>query len=125
MENRKNILIVEDDLLNQKIYITILSKHYLLKICNDDDEFYAALKEKDYDIFIIDLALNCGKSGIDLIFELREIIKYKNTPIFVISAFASRKDQMIALAAGATKFIIKPFDGKYLLSEIIKLEPTF
>jgi len=116
--NKKKLLIVEDDELNQTIYKAILSKEYEIKICGDDEDFYAALDEREYDLFVMDLALNCGKSGIDLIRELRLMEKYKNTPVIVASAFAYSKDREIAIAAGTTKFISKPFDKKTLLSEI-------
>ena len=114
-------MIVEDDGLNQKFYQALLSKDYEIRICGDDEEFNAALKENVYDLFIIDLALNCGKTGIDLIRELREMEKYKDTPIIVATAFAYRKDKEIAMAAGTTKFISKPFDMETILTEIKKI----
>jgi DNA-binding response OmpR family regulator len=120
MKRKNNLLIVEDDVLNQKVYKAILSKDYEIKICGDDEKFYAALKENEYDLFIIDLSLNCEKNGLDLIRELREIEKYKDTPIIVVTGFVSIKDKEIAIAAGATKFINKPFNMKTLLAEIKK-----
>ena len=114
-------MIVEDDVLNQQVYKrSLLSKDYILKICGDTKGFYAALMADTYDLFIVDLALNCEKDGIDLIKELRQMNHYKGTPIIVVTAFAFRKDKENAMAAGATRFIIKPFDNKKLLEEIKK-----
>ncbi|MCX6150330.1 MAG: response regulator [Ignavibacteriales bacterium] len=120
MKRKNKLLIVEDDGLNQKVYKATLPNYYELKICGNDEEFYAALKENEYDLFIIDLALNCGKNGIDLVRELRKMEKYKDTPIIVITAFAFRKDKDISMSAGATKFISKPFNKETLLTEIKK-----
>lgn len=120
IKRKCRLLIVEDDELNQTIYKAILSKDYEIIICGDDEEFYTALRENDYELFIIDLALSCAKNGTDLIRELREIEKYKDKPIIVVSAFVSLKDQKIAMAAGSTKFISKPFDKEALLKEVKK-----
>lgn len=118
MKRKNNLLIVEDDWLNQKVYKAIFPDDYVIKICSDDKEFYTALEEKEYDLFIIDLALNSEKSGIDLIISLRKMDKYKDIPIIVITAFTGRKDQNIAMSAGATKFVGKPFDKDTLLKDV-------
>ncbi len=120
MKEKNKILIVEDDVLNQQVYKRSLSKDYILKICGDTKGFYAALMADTYDLFIVDLALNCEKDGIDLIKELRQMNHHKGTPIIVVTAFAFSKDKENAMAAGATQFIIKPFDNKKLLEEIKK-----
>ncbi|MCX6168454.1 MAG: response regulator [Ignavibacteriales bacterium] len=120
MNGKNKLLIVEDDKLNQLAYRGVLSKHYDVKICGDDKEFYSALSEDTYELFIIDLALNCEKNGIDLIKELRQMDKYKGTPIIVVTAYAFTKDRKLSLEAGADKFIVKPFDNKNLLGEIQK-----
>jgi len=120
IKRKYRLLIAEDDELNQRIYKAILLKDYDIIICGDDEEFYSALRENDYDLFIIDLALSCGKNGTDLIRELRKIEKYKDIPIIVVSAFVSLKDQKIAMAAGSTKFISKPFDKETLLTTVKK-----
>lgn len=120
MKEKNKILIVEDDVLNQQVYKRSLSKDYILKICRDDIEFYAALSDSTYDLFIVDLALNCEKDGIDLIKELRQMNHYEETPIIVVTAFAFSKDKENAMSAGATQFINKPFYNKMLLEEIKK-----
>lgn len=118
--NKKKILIVEDDKLNQLAYLGILSKIYDLVICGDNYEFDKALTLDTYDLFIVDLALNCEKDGIDLIKELRLMNKYSDSPIIVVTAFALRKDRENSLAAGANSFMTKPFDKNNLLEEIEK-----
>lgn len=120
MNGKYKLLIVEDDKLNQLAYKGFLSKNYEIKICGDVQEFESSLTEDTYDLFIIDLALNCEKNGIDLIKELREMDKYKGTPIIVVTAYAFREDRKLSMEAGADKFIIKPFDNKSLLEEIRK-----
>ena len=120
MEEKKKILVVEDDKLNQLAYKGVLSKEYNVTICGDNTEFYISLNRITYDLFIIDLALNCEKNGIDLIMELRQMKEYERTPIIVVTAWTLKKDEKISLDAGADKFITKPFVNKTLLEEIGK-----
>ncbi len=120
MEEKKKILVVEDDKLNQLAYKGVLSKEYNVTICGDNTEFYISLNRFTYDLFIIDLALNCEKNGIDLIKELRQMKEYERTPIIVVTAWTLKKDEKISLEAGADKFITKPFVNKTLLEEIGK-----
>ncbi len=120
MNKKHKLLVVEDDWLNQLAYEKILSVDYDVKICGNDEEFYSALDEGTYDLFLIDLALNSEKNGIDLIIDLRKMDRYKDTPIFVVSAFAFNKDRDLSMTAGANKFIAKPFVNKYLLDELKK-----
>ncbi|KUO60676.1 hypothetical protein APF79_02585 [bacterium BRH_c32] len=117
---KRKILIVEDDWLIQLVYKGILSKIYDISISSDDKGFDIAISKETYDLFIIDLALNSKKSGIDLLEELRSMNKYKDTPIIVVTAFAFKKDREIALAAGASSFMVKPFITKNLIEEIAK-----
>jgi len=121
LETRKNkLLILEDDNLNQLVYKRILSKEYDVVICGDDKEFDSAINRDTYDLFIIDLAINCERDGIDLIKELRQTDQYRNTAIIVVTAFAFRKDRENCMAAGATEFMVKPFDNINLLEAIEK-----
>ncbi|MCL4551056.1 MAG: response regulator [Bacteroidetes bacterium] len=120
MTKTAKLLIVEDDDLNQKLYMAVLSKEFDTTFCANDVQFYAALPKKKYDIFLIDLALGKGEDGISLIKKLRQMDEYKSTPIIVVTAYAFKRDEDTAMAAGATKFIRKPVDNKVLLNEFKK-----
>jgi DNA-binding response OmpR family regulator len=118
MDRKNKLLIIEDDKLNQLAYKGILSKFYDIKICGNVKEFDSAIIEDTYDLFVMDLALNCEKDGLDLIKELKQMEKYSKTPIIVVTAYAFQEDRKLSMEAGADKFIIKPFDNKTLLDEI-------
>jgi DNA-binding response OmpR family regulator len=120
MDRKNKLLIVEDDKLNQLAYKGILSRIYDIKICGNVKEFDSALTEDTYDLFVMDLALNCEKDGMDLIKELRQMDKYRKTPIIVVTAYAFQEDRKLSIEAGADKFIVKPFDNAKLLEEIKK-----
>jgi DNA-binding response OmpR family regulator len=89
-------------------------------MCVDEKEFDTELSEDTYDLFIIDLDLNCERNGVDLIKELRLMNKYKHSPIIVVTASASKKDRESTLLVGANSFMVKPFIMKKLIEEIAK-----
>lgn len=120
MTKDAKLLIVEDDELNQKLYKAVLSKEFDTTICGNDVQFYDTLSKNKFDIFLIDLALGKGEDGISLIKKLRQMDEYKSTPIIVVTAYAFKKDEDTAMAAGATKFIRKPVDNKVLVDEFKK-----
>ena len=120
MENKKKILIVEDDLLCQMVYKYMFAKDFNSIFCTNEDEFHSALKSDNYDLVLMDLSLGKGKDGIELIKELRQMESYKTVPIIAVTANVLKKDEEITMAAGATKFVHKPFNNTILLSDCKK-----
>ncbi len=118
---KKKIMVVEDDKLLRIIYQSLLVKQYEVILCANSKDFYSKIANDTYDLFIMDLGLNSEKDGIDLIHEIRSIKNYQNTPIIVITAYASMIDEKSAMDAGATKFIRKPFTNQNLLAGIQKI----
>lgn len=121
MEKKPNLLLVEDDLTNQMAFRSVLSRSFNMVICKNENEFNVALKKEQFDIFLIDLALQGTKDGIALIQDLRCMKRYETTPIVVVTAHASSKDERNAVNAGATKFLRKPIDNKLLIEQLLEL----
>jgi len=111
-------MIVEDDDLNQLVYKAIINNKYDVVMCKNEDDFYPALRNNKFDLFLMDISLVGAKDGIQLIKELRQMAEYKTVPIIVVTANTFKRDEEIANDAGATKFFRKPFDNKILLDEI-------
>jgi CheY-like chemotaxis protein len=118
MENKKRLLIVEDDDLNGIVYKALLSKHFKVTICVNETEFYNALKKEHFDLFLMDISLVGSKDGLQLIREIRTMDEYKLIPVIVVTANAFRKDEDAAIAAGATKFISKPIENQKLIDAL-------
>ena len=119
MERKPKLLMVEDDDLNLKVYSYILVKNFQLLLCENDTQFFDALDKDNYDLFVIDLSLGFGKDGISLVKELRTMEKYKNTPVVVLTANVQKKDELISMEAGATKFLRKPIEKNLLIKELL------
>ena len=69
---------------------------------------------------ILDVMLP-NKSGFEILEELREVPEYREIPILMLTARGQTKDRELALAKGATQFIIKPFSNSEVLRTMNEL----
>ncbi|MFA7228385.1 MAG: response regulator [Melioribacteraceae bacterium] len=118
MENNYKVLVVDDEELAQDFLKYFLSKKYEVHTCGNVSSFYAAIEKNDFDLILMDISLKDCKDGIDLTRELKSMDKYKNTPVFILSAFNTTKERTTSFQAGAQEFLAKPVDGKSLLQLI-------
>lgn len=120
MEKKPKLLILEDDEIIKQVYHALFSKtnEFELNFCKNDTELAKELTKQHFDLFLIDLGLGEGKDGVEVIRDLRQMEEYKTTPILVITAYTTMKDERDCLIAGATKFIRKPFDNTKIRDQI-------
>ncbi len=114
-KSKPRLLIVEDDLENQKFLKIYLRKMFEIDICDSAESFYKKLKEKDFDVILMDISLKGSKDGLQLTIELRNDPKLSNIPIVILSAHAYQKDKDNAYKAGVDIFITKPVQGHILI----------
>lgn len=117
----KTMLIIEDDLLTQRIYKRLFKEQFELDFAESVEKFYSSYVDKDYSIAIIDIALKGTKDGIKLIEELRLNPRHKNIPIICITAHALTRDRMLATKAGADIFLTKPIENSQLINLVKSL----
>ena len=121
MENAKpNLLIVEDDYENQKFLQIFLKRKFNIDICDSAETFYAKLKEKQFDIILMDISLRGNKDGLQLTEELRDNQDLKNISIVGLSAHAFQKDKDNAYNAGVDVFLTKPVQNNVLMDTLVK-----
>lgn len=118
MENNPKVLVVDDEELAQDFLRYFLSKKYEVHTCGNVNSFYSAIANTDFDLVLMDISLKDYKDGIDLTRELKKMEKYKDTPVFILSAFNTTKERSNSFQAGAQEFLAKPVDGKSLLQLI-------
>jgi DNA-binding response OmpR family regulator len=118
MEKRYKVLVVDDEELAQDFLRYFLSKQFEVHTCGSVNSFYNMITNNDFDLILMDISLKDSKDGIDLTRELKSMEKYKNTPVFILSAFNTTKERSNSLHAGAQEFLAKPVDGKSLLQLI-------
>ena len=118
MEKRYKVLVVDDEELAQEFLKYFLSKKFEVHTCGSVNSFYNIINTVYFDLILMDISLKDSKNGIDLTRELKNTEKYKNTPVFVLTAFNTTKERNRSFEAGAQQFLTKPVDGKALIQLI-------
>jgi DNA-binding NtrC family response regulator len=116
MDNRKSILIVDDDHNFRRVMTRILDDlDYELLAAGDADQALAMCRghEGDIDLLIVDLVLP-GMSGPELIAEMVEL--YPDVKVIKVSGMMDLSDSP-ALNAGR-QFLKKPFDAATLRAKV-------
>ena len=118
------ILLVEDNLINQKIVILSIQK--LVKsidIANNGQEAVDKFNDSKYEIILMDLQMPV-MDGIQATKKIREIEVEKRilpTPIIAITANALAGDREHCLSSGMDEYISKPFQVEMLVSKMKNL----
>lgn len=116
--SKKKILIVEDDIENQRFFKLILSRNYDVDFCDSDKSFYSKIALKDFDLIIMDITLKEGKSGIELTREIKTSEVFSSIPVLCLSAHVFEQDKRKAIEAGVDMYLEKPISNKLLLNSI-------
>ncbi|GAB6073917.1 response regulator [Nautilia lithotrophica] len=115
MPNKK-VLVVDDDPINRKLIVKILSKKGFEAIeAGNGVEAFTALENNDVDIILLDIVMPV-MDGIEFLKEIKTKPTYINVPIIILTTDDSKKTQ--ALALGANDVIIKPISPVTLLEKI-------
>jgi len=117
---KPKLLVVEDDYENQKFLQIFLKRKFEIDICDSSDTFYEKLKEKKFDIILMDISLRGKKDGLQLTREIREQEEYKNLPVVGLSAHAFQRDKDNAYNAGVDVFLTKPVQNDVLMDTLVK-----
>ena len=80
------------------------------------------LKNKKADFVISDWNMPV-MSGIDLLRAIRADDALKSTPLLMVTAEAKQESIMLAVQAGVTNYIIKPFNALTLQEKLNKIFP--
>ncbi len=111
----KNILLIEDNPLNQRLFCDVLCA-YGAKVLTANDAFEAIkqLKKETPDLILMDIGLP-HISGLTLCQHLKRVKKIKSIPIIAITAFACYHEKEKLLHLGFEDVLIKPINLKLLI----------
>lgn len=114
-----HILIVEDNQINQFVLKTILElEHFNVTITENGQEALNELKEKHFDIILMDLMMPV-MDGFEATKTIRALGSEKrNIPIIAVSADVTNNIEYKCLEAGLNAYISKPIDKKILFELI-------
>ncbi|XWX03497.1 response regulator transcription factor [Aggregatilineales bacterium SYSU G02658] len=74
---------------------------------------------QDYDVLVLDIRLPGGRTGLDLLADLRA--RQVRTPVLMLTALDAVDDRVRGLRAGADDYLVKPFDFAELLARLESL----
>lgn len=120
MVERLSILLVEDNLLNQRIVTFSLKKYnHEVTIANNGVEAIEKFRENKYDVILMDIMMPV-MDGLEATVKIREIESESNlenrTPIIALTANTMDNDRDKCISYGMDEFMAKPFDIEKLKS---------
>ena len=117
----KNVLVVDDSqTIRQMIAFTLKSIHCTVVDAVDGVEGLQKAKLTNFDLVLTDQ--NMPKmTGIEFIAELRKLSQYKTVPVLMLTTESSTAVKDQGRSAGATGWIVKPFDPQKLIEVVNKV----
>lgn len=105
-----NILLAEDNLINQKVAVSLLRKAgHQVEVAINGHEALAALGRKPYDLILMDMHMP-DMDGLEATRAIRQMAgPAGKTPIIALTAAGAMSDIQICLDAGMNYFLVKPF----------------
>ncbi len=114
------ILLVEDNLINQKVAsYTLTKKGASVEIANHGKEAIVLIEKNRYDIILMDIQMP-EMDGFETTQYIRNSVKesISKTPIIAMTASALISEKNKCLASGMNDYISKPFQAKELYEKI-------
>jgi two-component system chemotaxis response regulator CheY len=117
----KSILAVDDSAsMRQMVRYTLEGAGYEVIQAADGVEALDLAKGRGVDLVLTDVNMP-RMDGITLVKELRGLDSYKFTPMLVLTTEAGPETKMRGKQAGATGWIVKPFNPDQLLATIARV----
>jgi two-component system chemotaxis response regulator CheY len=115
------VLTVDDSVSLRKLIANTLSSagHEVVE-AGDGASGLEVIKRRTFNLIITDLNMPV-MDGLTFIKHVRSIVAYKYTPVLVLTTEMDPTKKKAAKDAGATGWLVKPFDPEQLLSTIRKV----
>ncbi|PEN09371.1 hypothetical protein CRI93_01195 [Longimonas halophila] len=75
-------------------------------------------QNEDFDLFLIDINLGAGGSGVEVLHRLREMERHATTPAVAVTAVAMPGDRDKLLKQGFDDYLAKPFEADDLIEMV-------
>ncbi len=121
---KKNILIIEDDpdVIETIIsFITNFIPESTIEQINDGTTFRMGLwRKQKWDLMILDIMMP-GITGFEVCEQVRNFPGTREVPILALTGYDTMKNEKRIMAAGASRYLAKPFEFNDFLREVKSL----
>ncbi|QBJ96015.1 response regulator transcription factor [Rhodococcus sp. ABRD24] len=108
-------LVVDDERPLAAIVASYLEQdHFEVSVAHDGTDALSAAKELDPDVVVLDL----GLPGIDGVEVCRELRRFSDAYVVMLTARNNEIDTLIGLSVGADDYVTKPFSPRELVARI-------
>lgn len=105
-----SILVVDDDMLNLKVVCKRLEREgYTVAASDTGKRALELLEHETYDLVLLDIEMP-GMDGYQVLERIKANDLTKNTPVIMVTATDNENSIMKCLEAGASDYMIKPFN---------------
>ncbi|WP_019638719.1 response regulator transcription factor [Paenibacillus fonticola] len=105
------ILVADDDpLIRELVRLALRPDDYDILEADNGKEAIAAIREERLELVIVDIMMP-GKDGLEV---CREIKRYYDIPVLMLTAKGANIDKISGFQAGTDDYVVKPFDPKEL-----------
>lgn len=117
----KSILVVDDSAaIRQSVTYVLEQEGYAITQAEDGLDALSKMEGAEFSMIITDVNMP-NMDGIELVAKARENPAFKFTPIVVLTTESQGTKMEEGKKAGATGWIVKPFDADKLLQVVKKL----
>lgn len=117
----KRILAVDDShSIREMVSFTLENAGYKVMQTVDGQEAYDWAKNNEVDLVLTDVNMP-NMDGLTLVSKLRDLVHYKYIPILVLTTESSDDKKRQGRDAGATGWIVKPFNPQTLIATVQKV----
>lgn len=115
------ILVVDDSAtIRQQAGMFLRSKGFEVLEAQDGQQGYETAQSEDVALMLVDVNMPV-MNGIEMIGKVRQLDKHAKTPIFMVTTESSKAKVQEGKAAGATAWMVKPFNPDLLMKAITKV----
>lgn len=117
----KRVLLIEDEPnIIEAIRFVLSRDGWVVETHSDGTSAADTVRVKMPDVVILDVMLP-GRSGYDILQELRADAATSGLPVLMLTARGQKKDRELAERYGASRFMTKPFSNADVLAALREL----
>jgi two-component system chemotaxis response regulator CheY len=120
----KTVITVDDSMsIRETVKMTLQSAGYQVLTADDGVKGLSLCQQQKADLVVTDLNMP-NMDGITLIARLRALAQYRFTPILMLTTESQDDKKVAGRKAGATGWVVKPFDPARFVAVIQKVCPV-